>query len=419
MDTAFPQTVQVEGGRVPTGPKCNPLNHLLPITKERPAGTAGITIDPVRNYERRLDLLPSHPLRLVHPSVFLASLDQLWDPSRWWPPSSSRSWWLFRNPTLPRGRQVSSNNRTPSPHPFTAQEQAAGYTYDLSILPAEFSLTQVLDRPQTGRILFEEIIRENLDLGRPDQIQLVFGRRVTRRTPGVSRTRVITRNMTPSLHFYDKRTHIRQYHKEGRALRTETTINDTRDFRIGKRLKNLPGLREIGFQANRRLLDVQRVSHDCRIGEDAFQRVARPVVVQDQRVPALRFDDDRVQQLLAALVVFRLLPDGYTNGDLREHLAPLLGLDPSHITPGWMTYDLRRLRLHGLIEGIPGQHRYRLTGLGLRTALFFTRACARIVRPGLTQVLDAPPGTWLPTSPADFLTVPMPCYGESATMGFA
>lgn len=286
------------------------------------------------------------------------------------------------------------------PHPFTAQDQAAGYTYDLSILQAEFSLTQVLDRPQTGRILFEEIFRENLDLGRPDQVQLVFGRRVTRRTPGVFRTRVITRDVTPSLHCYYKRTHIKQYHKEGRALRTETTINDTRDFRIGKRLKNLPALREIGFQANRRLLDVQRVSHDCRIGEDAFQQVARPVVVHGQRVPALRFDDDRVQRLLSALVVFRLLPGGFTNRDLREHLAPLLGLDPSHITPGRMTYDLRRLRLHGLIERIPGQHRYRLTEFGLRTALFFTRAYARIVRAGLSEILDS-----LPASPSSRLHI--------------
>ena len=46
----------------------------------------------------------------------------------------------------------------------------------------EFALTQVLDRPRSGRILFENIIRENLDLGRPDQVQLIFARRVTKRS---------------------------------------------------------------------------------------------------------------------------------------------------------------------------------------------------------------------------------------------
>ena len=55
------------------------------------------------------------------------------------------------------------------PHPFSAQDREAGYRYDISILQAEFSLTQVLDRPLHGRILFEEIIRENLDIGRPDR----------------------------------------------------------------------------------------------------------------------------------------------------------------------------------------------------------------------------------------------------------
>jgi hypothetical protein len=157
------------------------------------------------------------------------------------------------------------------PHPFTAGDRAAGYRYDVSILQAEFSLTQVLDRPKSGRVFFEEVIRENLDLGRPDQVQLIFKRRVTKRTPGQFRTRVLTEGVTPSLHIDYKHSRIKQYHKEGRALRTETTMNNPRDFDIGKRLSNLPALRRIGFQANRRLLDVQRISQDCAVGEDAFQ----------------------------------------------------------------------------------------------------------------------------------------------------
>src|SRR5580698_969196 len=144
------------------------------------------------------------------------------------------------------------------PHPFSAADRKAGFRYQISILQAEFSLTQVLDRPVTGRVFFEEVIRENLDIGRPGQVQLIFDRRVTARTPGRFRTRVITDGVVPSLHVDYKNTRIKQYHKEGRALRTETTINNTRDFGIGKLLKNLPALRQVGFQANRRLLDVKR-----------------------------------------------------------------------------------------------------------------------------------------------------------------
>ncbi len=279
------------------------------------------------------------------------------------------------------------------PHPFTPEDRAAGYRYDVSILQAEFALTQVLDRPVTGRLLFEEVIRENLDLGRPDHVQLIFDRRVIKRTPGRFRTRVITQGVVPSLYVDYKKARIKQYHKEGRALRTETTINDTRDFAIGKRLHNLPALREVGFAANRRLLDVQQLSHDCLLGEDAFRQVTQPQVVAGQRVSALPFADPRTQALLSVLVLYCLLPQGFANKDIRARLAPLLGLDPSAMTLGKMTYDLRRLRLHGLIERIPHTHRYRVTDEGLRTALFFTRVYARILRPGLARLAPtAPPG---------------------------
>jgi hypothetical protein len=125
------------------------------------------------------------------------------------------------------------------PHPFPARDRAAGYRYQLSILQAEFALTQVLDQPVTGRVFFEEVIRENLDIGRPSLVSLVFDRRISRRTPGRFRTRVITDGVVPSLHVDYKKTRIKQYHKEGQALRTETTINDARDFAIGRRIENL------------------------------------------------------------------------------------------------------------------------------------------------------------------------------------
>lgn len=273
------------------------------------------------------------------------------------------------------------------PQPFTAAERAAGYDYDISILQAEFSLTQVLDRPLTGRLFFETAIRENLDLGRPDQVQLIFDRRITSRTPSRFRTRVITAGVTPTLHIDYKHSRIKQYHKEGIALRTETTINDTRDFALGKRLKNLPALRQVGFHANRRLLHVQTLSHDGLLGEEAFQQVNQAQTVSGQRVSALRFTDARVHALLSALVVFRVTPQGFTHPELRALLAPLLGLAPDQLTSGQMTYHLRRLRLHGLIQRIPNTHRYHVTDWGWRVALFFTRTHARVIRPGLAHIV--------------------------------
>jgi hypothetical protein len=162
------------------------------------------------------------------------------------------------------------------PHPFAAAHRAAGCRYQRSILQAEFALTQVLDRPLTGRCFFEEVIRESLDIGRPDQMPLIFDRRVTRRTPGGFRPRVLTAGVVPSLHVQYKKSEVKQYPKDGQALRTETTINDPYDFEIRRALHNLPARREIGFAANRRLLRVESLSHDCLIGEDQLNAVSQP-----------------------------------------------------------------------------------------------------------------------------------------------
>ena len=110
-------------------------------------------------------------------------------------------------------------------------------------------------------------------------------------------------------------------------------------------------------------------------------------VSDGQRGAALRWADPVVQALFHALIDFRLVPAGWRQRDLRAPLAALLGGPPAAVSTGRMTYQLRRLRLHGLIERRPGTHRYHVTDRGLRIALFFTRVHARLFRPGLAAVL--------------------------------
>jgi hypothetical protein len=202
---------------------------------------------------------------------------------------------------------------------------------------------------------------------------------------------VITEGVTPSLHVDYKRSRIKQYHKEAQALRTETTINDTRDFGVGRLLKNLAALRCIGFAANRRLLEIEQISHDCALGDDAFQHLQRPRYVQGQRAPTLRFGDANAQAVLNAVLMFVFAARGFTNKDLRQHFAVLLGKRADEVSPGRMSYELRRLRLHHLIERLPKTHRYRLTDEGLRTVLFYTRVYSRILRPAMAPVVPAEP----------------------------
>jgi hypothetical protein len=124
------------------------------------------------------------------------------------------------------------------------------------------------------------------------------------------------------------------------------------------------------------------------IGEQAFARLQRPARVEGRHAAALPFGQARVQSLLAALVIFSLQPRGFQNKQLRPLLAQSLGVKESEITAGRMSYDLRRLRLHGIIERIAGTHRYRLTEVGLKSALFYSRVYQRVLRPGLSLLED-------------------------------
>lgn len=277
------------------------------------------------------------------------------------------------------------------PWPTTREDRAAGFDHRLSIWQCEVSLTQVFDRPVQGRHFFEEVIRDNIDLGRPDRVSLIFPTRHNRRTPAPLRgyrTRVITSGVNPSLHLQYKRSHVKQYFKEERALRTETTINDPGDFNVNKGLRNLPHLRDRGEQINRKLLEVERVSQNCALTQDALDRLQKPTVEDGQRASSLRFGDTRVMSLLHALCLFFHLTIGFRNRDMREKVASLLGVSIENYSQGKMTYDLRRLRLKGMISRLPGTNRYTGTTFGLRAALFYTKVQLRILRPGMDAMIE-------------------------------
>jgi len=135
-------------------------------------------------------------------------------------------------------------------------------------------------------------------------------------------------------------------------------------------------------------LDVQKISQDCALGEEAFAKVNQPIVVEDQRVSGLRYGEARVQALLSALLMFVFVATGFRAKELRPQLAALLGQSPDNITPGRLSYEMRRLRLHGLIQRVPRSHRYRLTERGIQIAAFWTRPYNRLLRPGLAQLID-------------------------------
>jgi hypothetical protein len=265
------------------------------------------------------------------------------------------------------------------PWPLTPEDRAAGYQHRLSIWQMEVSRTQVFTRPLRGREFFEQVIRENLDLGRPDRVQLVFGRRVYRNTPSRFCTRVIQEGVQPNLHLTYKHSGVKQYFKENRALRTETTINNPLDFDVRKDLSNWMYLRELGVKINQRLLETERVSQDCLLSAESFVRVSEPTTTETgQRAPGLRFGQPRAMALFAGLSRFLPALNGFCNAELRETMQALLNVPPDKYTASQMSYDLRRLRLKGLIIRVEGRHCYLLTTYGRRVAYLMTKLQNRI-----------------------------------------
>jgi hypothetical protein len=272
------------------------------------------------------------------------------------------------------------------PTPFTATDRAAGYWWELSMRQIEVSRTLVFDAPRRARAFFEALVADNIGVGRPEEVSVVFARQVRKTTPGLFRTPVFTQGTDVKLDLRYKRCRVKQYLKEGRALRVETVVNRPWDLGVLARLEHLPELVAKARAVNRRLLSIERAGQGCAIETALFERVSQPYAREGQRTGALRFGDPRVMALAGALCMVVHAVAGFSNRSLRALVAGLLG---TTYTAAQLTYDLRRLRLHGLIERLPGSHLYVPTPDGIRVAVFYTKVHDRLLVPLLAA--DHPP----------------------------
>jgi len=250
----------------------------------------------------------------------------------------------------------------------------------------EMVRTIVLDAPRQARALFEALVADNIGIGRPAVVSVLFERRVQRNTQSIFRTRVFTEGTQVRIDFIYKHCRVKLYLKEERALRIETVVNDPGDLDILKGLVHLPKVQRVARQINARVLTMLCVGQSCAIETALFERVSQPYVREGQRTGALRFGDARVMVLAGALCLTVHAVAGFNNRSLRALVAGLLG---ATYTQSRMTYDLRRLRLDGLIRRLPRSNTYVLTPEGIRVAFFYTNVHDRLLRPLLAA--DQPP----------------------------
>ena len=185
--------------------------------------------------------------------------------------------------------------------------------------------------------------------------------------------------------FY-KKSRLKQYLKDGVALRIETVVNDPKDLRCNRLLTNLDELQGKARAINDRLLDTEVVGQGSALVSPVIERITRPTVTDDGRkAPALRFGDLRVQALAGMLMAVT----GITNKTLRGLMTGLLHRPYSMNQAG---YDLARLARNGLITRVPGRNRYVLTPDGLLFAHLYSKVYEHVLRPlAATDRPNAPP----------------------------
>jgi hypothetical protein len=264
-----------------------------------------------------------------------------------------------------------------------AAGRQVGYWRELSMAQVEVSRTIAFTQPRHARAFFEVLVTGNLDLGRPDTVEIVFGRRIIngkqRATQGTFKTRVITRGTEVTINAFCRHSRIKQYLKDGRALRIETVINSPADLRIGRRLACPGQLQDAGRAINTRLLETERAGQGCVLANPVFERIAHPTVdAAGRRATAMRFGDSRVQALAVALCQTVGAVTGITNRSLRALMTGLPGA-PYPMTQA--SCDLARLASNGLITRRPHASTYDLTPGGLAFAIFYTKVHDRVLAP--------------------------------------
>ena len=272
------------------------------------------------------------------------------------------------------------------PTPLTTADRAGGYWWELSMRQVEVSRTIVFDAPRRARGFFEAVVADNIDIGRPDELKVIFNRQIRSTTRSEFATRVVTRGTDVTINAFYKHSRIKEYLKEGRALRIETVVNSPTDLGVQRRLINLAELVDKARHANRRLLECQRAGQGCAIETALWERISHPSLQEGQRTGALRFGDPRAMALTGALCIGLLSVVGFTNKTLRGLVSQLLD---GPYTRNQMTYDLRRLRLLGLIRRLPRSNTYVLTTDGQRVAITYTKLGDRLLPPLLAA--DRPP----------------------------
>ena len=255
---------------------------------------------------------------------------------------------------------------------FSPDEREAlrpGYRYSMAQM--ELATDVVFKRSAPLRALFQRACELGVLVGGANRTTHLFGRHINRRYQGKLQTVLDQREAGhPVLRWYYRTSFAKQYVRgdqdSDRILRTETCSNDTYHFGVGRRLENLPMLREQLDATNERCLTEQAELLASAVDTGQFAALAAPTLIGQRRVPGLKLHDDRVIRLLETLLHPGRFVRNWTSRELHTRVIARHHLTADEYRLSQLRYDLSKLRAKGLVERLGKSRRYCLTPIGLK-----------------------------------------------------
>jgi hypothetical protein len=274
-----------------------------------------------------------------------------------------------------------------------AERQALAPGYRYSMAQMELATDIVFKRSAPLTAMFQRACELGVLVGGADRTMQLFGRHIDRRYQGKLQTVLDQRQVGhPVLRWYYHTSFAKNYTRgdrnSDRILRAETCSNDTRHFGVGRRLENLPRLRDKLQTTNDRTLALQAELLVSPVDTGQLATLAKPTLVGQRRIPGLKLHDDRVIRLLETLLHPAAFAGDWTTRELHARVLARHHLAEREYRLSQLRYDLSKLRAKGFVERLGTSRRYRLTPLGLKLGVLLVKLRTRLLGPLATLITD-------------------------------
>jgi hypothetical protein len=281
---------------------------------------------------------------------------------------------------------------------FRASERRAhGCWHQLFFTQVEYCDNLIFRRRAALDQLGDRLLDANRNLGRPDKLTVIFGRRISKHYPGKLQTEIEDLHLgNPVMRSYYKNGFAKHYVRDHDVLRFEAASNDVKgDYGINKAVENLVPLREKQQGITERYQNVQQDILETFLNRGELRKLGEPTLRPNgKRIPGLKLDHARQLAVMSSLVRFSHVAAGdtFSTAELQAAAAEALGISAEQCPLAALRYELWKLRAKGLVEKLPHSRRYQLLPNGYRICVLFLKLFDKIYAPLTAGLLHPDPG---------------------------